>query len=82
MTRLCFNEQGQITYHRDIWDFRDVVQLIPGVRMVLWIMARAGAWGLSWISQRASSSMDWSAQHKESINGDNALLQSTADPSV
>lgn len=84
MTRLCFNEQGQITYHRDIWDFRDVVRLIPGARVVLWIMARAGAWGLSWISQKVCSKMDPGAQHNlnESMNEDNALLTSTTDPSV
>lgn len=82
MTRLCFNEQGQITYHRDIWDFRDVVRLIPGVRVVLWIMARAGAWGLSWISQRVCSCMDSDAQQNESMNEDNALLTSTADSSI
>jgi hypothetical protein len=82
MTRLCFNEQGQITYHRDIWDFRDVVRLIPGARVVLWIMTRAGAWGLSWISQKVCSKMDPDAQHNESMNDDNALLTSTADPSV
>ncbi|KAG9311761.1 hypothetical protein JVU11DRAFT_8004 [Chiua virens] len=58
MTRLVFNEQGQITYHKDVWDVRDVVRLIPGVRPVLWIMARVGAWGLSWISQRICSNMN------------------------
>ena len=82
MTRLCFNEQGQITYHRDVWDFRDVVQLIPGARVVLWIMARAGAWGLGWISQKVCSKVDPDAQHNESTNEDNALLTSTADSSI
>jgi len=82
MTRLCLNEQGQITYHRDIWDFRDVVQLIPGVRLAIWIMARAGAWGLSWISQRVCSSMDSAVHENECMNGDNALLTSTADLNI
>ncbi|KAF8434534.1 hypothetical protein L210DRAFT_3553144 [Boletus edulis BED1] len=82
MTRLCFNEQGQITYHRDIWDFRDVVRLIPGVRVVLWIVARAGAWGLSWISQKVCSNMDADAQHEECVNEDNALLTSPTDSNV
>ncbi|KAF9231548.1 hypothetical protein BU15DRAFT_55989, partial [Melanogaster broomeanus] len=31
MTRLTFNEQGQIMYHSDIWDVRDALRLIPGV---------------------------------------------------
>lgn len=82
MTRLSFNEQGQITYHRDIWDFRDVVRLIPGVRVALWIMTRAGAWGLSWVSQRVYATMDSDAQHDESIHGENGLLTSTADASI
>lgn len=82
MTRLCFNEQGQITYHRDIWDFRDMVRLIPGVRVVLWIMARAGAWGLSWISQRVCSNMDPDVQHNETMSEDNALLASIGDSGV
>ena len=79
MTQLCFNEQGQITYHRDAWDVRDVVRLIPGVRVALWIIARAGAWGLSWISRRVCSNMVSDTQHDESMNGDNALLETTVD---
>ncbi|KAF9235780.1 hypothetical protein BU15DRAFT_50904, partial [Melanogaster broomeanus] len=31
MTRLTFNEQGQITYHGNIWDVRDMLRLIPEV---------------------------------------------------
>ncbi|KAF9226321.1 hypothetical protein BS17DRAFT_666326, partial [Gyrodon lividus] len=52
MTRLSFNEQGQITYHVDIWDVRDVLRLIPGVRVVQWFVGRAGAWGLGWIGRK------------------------------
>ena len=52
MTRLSFNEQGLITYHRDVWDIVDVLRLVPGVRMVLWFSARATAWGLGWVSRR------------------------------
>lgn len=52
MTRLSFNEQGLITYHRDVWDIGDVLRLVPGVRMVLWFSARATAWGLGWVSRR------------------------------
>lgn len=82
MTRLRFNEQGQITYHRDIWDFGDVIRLVPGARIALWIIARAGAWGLSWISQRVCSTMDSDVQHDESINGDNALLTSSVHSGI
>ncbi|OAX38028.1 hypothetical protein K503DRAFT_718851 [Rhizopogon vinicolor AM-OR11-026] len=52
LTRLSFNEQGRITYHRDVWDMRDVIGLVPGMRVAQWILGRAGAWGLSWIGKR------------------------------
>lgn len=55
ITRLSFNEQGQITYHRDVWDVRDVIGLVPGMRIAQWILGRAGAWGLSWIAKRLRS---------------------------
>ncbi|KAG2151251.1 uncharacterized protein EDB93DRAFT_1140295 [Suillus bovinus] len=55
ITRLSFNEQGQITYHRDVWDMRDVIGLVPGMRIAQWILGRAGAWGLSWIAKRLRS---------------------------
>lgn len=55
ITRLSFNEQGQITYHRDVWDMRDVIALIPGMRVTQWILGRAGAWGLSWLAKRLRS---------------------------
>jgi len=43
LTRLSFNEQGRITYHRDIWDVRDVLGLVPGVSLAQWIGARLAA---------------------------------------
>ncbi|KAJ8584354.1 hypothetical protein M405DRAFT_826963 [Rhizopogon salebrosus TDB-379] len=52
LTRLSFNEQGKITYHRDVWDIRDVIGLVPGMRVMQWILGRAGAWGLSWMGKR------------------------------
>ncbi|KAG2338012.1 hypothetical protein BDR05DRAFT_969610 [Suillus weaverae] len=55
ITRLSFNEQGRITYHRDVWDMRDVIGLVPGMRIAQWILGRAGAWGLSWIAKRLRS---------------------------
>lgn len=55
ITRLSFNEQGQITYHRDVWDMRDVIGLVPGMRIAQWILGRAGAWGLSWVAKRLRS---------------------------
>jgi len=55
LTRLSFNEQGRITYHRDMWDMRDALGLVPGMRAVQWVLGRAGAWGLSWIARRLRS---------------------------
>ncbi|KAG2139319.1 hypothetical protein DEU56DRAFT_800676 [Suillus clintonianus] len=55
ITRLSFNEQKQITYHRDVWDIRDVIALVPGMRIAQWILGRAGAWGLSWVGKRLRS---------------------------
>ena len=52
MTRLSFNEQGLITYHHDVWDIKDVLRLIPGVRIALWVSARAAGWGLACIGRR------------------------------
>ncbi|KAG2091833.1 uncharacterized protein F5147DRAFT_722970 [Suillus discolor] len=55
ITCLSFNEQGRITYHRDVWDMRDVIGLVPGMHIAQWILGRAGAWGLSWIAKRLRS---------------------------
>lgn len=29
VTRLSFNEQGRVTHHRDFWDVKDVLGLVP-----------------------------------------------------
>jgi len=47
ITRLSFNEQGRITQHRDFWDVKDVIGLIPGVSLAHWIAARLAARSLS-----------------------------------
>jgi hypothetical protein len=62
LTRLSFNEQGKITYHRDVWDMRDVIGLVPGMRVMQWILGRAGAWGLSWMGKRLRDQV-----HSESL---------------
>ena len=51
MTRLSFNEQGRITHHRDFWDVKDVLGLVPGVGLAQWISSRLVAQGLSMISR-------------------------------
>ncbi|PPQ63161.1 hypothetical protein CVT24_005801 [Panaeolus cyanescens] len=51
ITRLSFNEQGLVTHHRDIWDVKDVMGLVPGVALGQWIATRIAAVGLSYISR-------------------------------
>jgi len=51
ITRLSFNEQGLVTHHRDIWDLKDVMGLVPGVSLAQWIGTRIAATGLSYISK-------------------------------
>lgn len=51
ITRLSFNEQGLVTHHRDIWDVKDVMGLLPGVSLAQWIGTRLTATSLSYISR-------------------------------
>ncbi|OCB87548.1 hypothetical protein A7U60_g5453 [Sanghuangporus baumii] len=51
ISRLSFNEQGRITRHRDFYDVRDVLALVPGVRAAQWIGTRAAAQGLAFASR-------------------------------
>jgi len=51
ITRLSFNEQGRITHHRDFWDVKDVMGLVPGVSLAQWIGTRLTARGLSYASR-------------------------------
>jgi hypothetical protein len=46
ITRLSFNEQGRITHHRDFWDIKDVLGLVPGLGLAQWITSRMAARGL------------------------------------
>ena len=51
ISRLSFNEQGLVTHHRDVWDIRDVMGLLPGVSLAQWIGTRIAATGLSYLSK-------------------------------
>jgi len=51
ITRFLFNEQGRITHHRDFWDVKDVMGLVPGVSLAQWIGTRIAARGLSYASR-------------------------------
>lgn len=50
-TRLSFNEQGRIIHHRDAWDLKDLVGLIPGGMLSQWVASRLAARVLSGISR-------------------------------
>lgn len=55
ITKLSFNEHGRITRHRDFWDTRDLLGLLPGAKLVQWAGTRMVARGLStaaWILGR------------------------------
>lgn len=49
ITRLTFNEQGRVAHHRDFWDVKDVIGLVPGVSLAQWIGTRLAAKGLSYV---------------------------------
>lgn len=38
ITQLSFNDAGRITYHRDIWDVKDVIALLPGAVLAQWFL--------------------------------------------
>jgi len=40
ITRLSFNDAGKITHHRDFWDVKDVLNLIPGMTLAQWVTTR------------------------------------------
>lgn len=50
LTRLSFNEQGRITHHRDIWDVKDVLGLVPGASLAQWIAAHLAARSLTFVA--------------------------------
>jgi len=51
ITRLSFNEQGLVTYHRDIWDVKDLIGMLPGMTLAQWLGTRLAAVGLSYLSK-------------------------------
>lgn len=51
LTSLSFNEQGRVTHHRDYWDAKDLMGLVPGVSLAQWIMSRLTAAGLSYAAR-------------------------------
>jgi len=47
ISKLTFNEQGRISAHRDFWDVRDLVGLIPGATAAQWVLTRLAAKSLA-----------------------------------
>ncbi|KAI0307059.1 hypothetical protein B0F90DRAFT_1622030 [Multifurca ochricompacta] len=50
-TRLSFNEQGRIIHHRDVWDLKDLIGLVPGGMLSQWVTSRLAARVLSTVSR-------------------------------
>ncbi|OJT05404.1 hypothetical protein TRAPUB_3845 [Trametes pubescens] len=46
ITRLSFNDAGKITHHRDFWDVKDLLGLLPGMTLFQWISGRLAAQGI------------------------------------
>ena len=40
-----------MTYHRDIWDVKDFIGLLPGMTLAQWLGTRIAAVGLSYLSK-------------------------------
>ena len=51
LTRLSMNEQGRITHHRDFWDVKDLLGLVPGVSLTQWITTRITGYSLSMLGR-------------------------------
>jgi hypothetical protein len=78
MTRLSFNEQGRVTHHRDFWDVKDVIGLVPGLTLAQWMGTRLAAKGLSfasrvWIREKVHD-YEQAISTAELENGDNPAM--------
>ncbi|KAF8076768.1 hypothetical protein FPV67DRAFT_1559159 [Lyophyllum atratum] len=73
ITRLSFNEQGRVTHHRDFWDVKDVIGLVPGVSLAQWIGTRVAAIGLSYLCRL------WTREKSHSSLGEQTILPETPD---
>ncbi|KAF9266236.1 hypothetical protein L218DRAFT_956601 [Marasmius fiardii PR-910] len=76
MTRLIFNEQGRITHHRDFWDIRDVMRLIPGVPLAQWIGSRVVGLGVTYVARAwMKKSQNPSSKEREGEKGPGSVWQ-------
>jgi hypothetical protein len=78
MTRLSFNEQGRVTHHRDFWDVKDVLGLVPGLTLAQWMGTRLAAKGFSfasrvWIREKVHD-YEQAISTTDLDNGDNSAM--------
>lgn len=67
ITRLTFNEQGRITHHRDYWDVKDLIGLVPGLSLAQWISSRLAAQGLALAARMLSRGSSASSAHADDL---------------
>ncbi|KAI0346897.1 hypothetical protein BDW22DRAFT_1404631 [Trametopsis cervina] len=80
ISRLYFNDAGKITHHRDFWDVKDLLGLLPGMTLAQWISGRLVAQsmrGVGWIARRILGSQP---SRKPRLNDDDAEGYSQAQP--
>ena len=72
ISKLTFNEQGRISAHRDFWDARDLVGLIPGATAAQWVLTRLAARGLAtanWFFKSRSSRYNVDGEYQQQERG-------------
>ncbi|KAH7914443.1 hypothetical protein BJ138DRAFT_1208604 [Hygrophoropsis aurantiaca] len=74
LTRLSFNEQGRITHHRDIWDVKDIIGLIPGMGLAQWVGGRIAARGLAWFGRTVMNHSRGSKDKEPTLNQDHITI--------
>ncbi|CAL1700214.1 unnamed protein product [Somion occarium] len=67
MTRLLFNDVGRITHHRDFWDVKDVLGLVPGMTLTQWITSRIFAQGVRGVVGIAKSLFSTRTAHSTDL---------------
>ncbi|KAK7049764.1 hypothetical protein VNI00_005795 [Paramarasmius palmivorus] len=82
ITRLSFNEQGRITHHRDFWDIKDVMRLIPGVPLAQWIGTRVAALVLTYIARSWITSDGLSSSEPQIARSDDEDIEQGISPTI
>ncbi|EKM59496.1 uncharacterized protein PHACADRAFT_250032 [Phanerochaete carnosa HHB-10118-sp] len=63
-SKLSFNDAGKITYHRDLWDVKDMLGLVPGMSLAQWLSGRFAAQGIRGVAWLGRSLL-WSRPEDE-----------------